>query len=794
MNRNRLTSKVVALPVILFLVLAGSIPYASVSAATTTSNLFIVATSLWGTASAPQEVGPGSTNVPLLVTFQYVGTSTISKVQATLGLPAGVTDVFGNPQPVASTVSVQPNTAFSLSYPLTISQNLVAGVYPISVGLQWNYTSTTTPGFFIESHTFNTRILGTVQMSASSSQSSLNAGEVNNVTITLTNRGTGTATQINPTLSSSAGTVLNVLPVVPSLPGGALVSFNARVYVPVSSSGAAVTLTLASTYFDAYGATATSSLAVGFYAVTAPEPSLSFSAPSGSLVPGQVNDVVVVLTNNGPGQATNVRTTVGASGVSGSQSSGAGFFSILSQFPQVNSLAAGNSVNASVRVFAPASAAGSAATLTFSATFTDPYGYSQTDVSSLGLYTAGSTAVSAATALSVATTNDSLVAGQKSPVAFDIKNTGQQPVFAPSISLATSTPLVVSTNSSVTLAGAVINPGSTLVYAAVVTTGTSASGGFYAGTLTITFNDQFGDSHTQTFPVALVVTIPVSAVSVSSLLTQVGVGKTSPLSFMISNSGTADVYSPTFALSAPSGFAVTTNATFSRSGLVLGPGKGVKYIANVTAGPKTAEGAYIATLTVSYEDQFGNSHSSTFNMGFVAVGGIQMVVQDESVEVNSTSVTVSGTLLNEGLANAYYTTVTGTLNSGSTQIATDSTYIGEVDSNTPLPLALSLTIPARFLSSLNGTGTLTIVASYQNDFGTLLQFKNAQKVPLNAASSGGRTTSTAGGGSSGVSAQTLDIVRYASLGLIAVAAIATVLFVRRGRSKARKGGTKSDVY
>jgi uncharacterized membrane protein len=767
-----------------FSVLGPLAPFATASGAK-----FAITNASWGTGTTSLEVGPGSVNVPLVVTFQFLGSSTASRIQATLGvpgsLPSGITDTYGNPQPTASTVSVQPDTAFQLTYYLNIAQSVPVGTYLISVEMKWNYTSQSSPGYFDEIDSFNARILGTVQMSASTSQSTLNAGEVNNVTLTLTNRGAGTASQISPALSTSAGSVLTILPVIQSLTGGASVPLQARVYVPPSSAGAAVTLTLSTTYFDSYGLIGTSALPVGFYAVTAPEPTLSFTAAGESLSPGQANDVIITLTNSGPGTATSIKTTVNAP-------SG---FSVLNQFPQVAVLQSGKSVNGTLRVFAPASAAGSAATLTFTVTFNDPYGYPQSATQALGLFTASEVAIVAATSLSVTTSSNSLTAGVKSPVAFIIRNTGQQPVFAPTISLTTSAPLIVSANSTLTFAGVMINPGNSLTYFAEVTTASGATGGFYAGSLTITFNDQFGNSHTQTVPVAFVVTLPISQVSVSSMVSQIGVGRQSTVAFMISNSGTAPVYSPTFSLTTPSGLAVTSNSTFSRSGLVINPGKSVKYVANITSGPKTAEGAYIATLTVSYADQFGNTHSSAFSVGVIAVGQIQMVVQNERISRNGTSISVTGTLVNEGLANAYYTEVTATLTAGTSQLATSSSYVGEVDSNTPLPVSLSLTIPATALASANGTGTLTLTANYQNDFGQALQFKNSQRVSLSSGPSNGGSTSVTTTAGSTVSAGTLNVIRYAALIGIVVAAVVTLAYVRRSRSKGKQSSSKkSDVY
>ncbi|MDG6900655.1 MAG: hypothetical protein JRM80_01640 [Nitrososphaerota archaeon] len=510
---------------------------------------------------------------------------------------------------------------------------------------------------------------------------------------------------------------------------------------------------------------------------------LNFQASQSSLIPGQVNGIQFVLSNTGSGSANQIATTAAATSAT---------VSVLNPFPFVASLAPNSSVESTLKVFVPSSASGSAVGITFTSTYTDSNGNAAQLSQTVGLYSVSTAAIPAANSLSVGATSSSVVAGSTSRVAFSIKNDGQQQAYAPTVTLTASSPLVVTANSTVTMPGFVLSPGGTLLYSAEVTAGAGVTGGFYTGTIAIAFTDQSGDSFSQTVPVTFQVTVPVTQVTASSVVSQIGIGRISTVSFMISNSGTYPVYSPSVALAVPSGLAVTSNSTVSMTGLVLAPGQSVRYTAGVTTGPKTAEGAYPATLTVGYVDQFGNSHSSTFNVGLVAVGEIQLVVQNQKVSINGTTVSMTGTLLNEGLANAYYTQVTGTLTAGTTQLAAASSYVGEVDSNTPLPVSLSMTIPSSDLASLNGTGTFTLTADYQNDFGQALQFKSTEKVQLSGGSSTGASPATPSSGQT-VSTQTLDVVRYGALGLIAIAALATALYLRRGRSK-RKAGSKSDVY
>ena len=77
-------------------------------------------------------------------------------------------------------------------------------------------------------------------------------------------------------------------------------------------------------------------------------------------------------------------------------------------------------------------------------------------------------------------------------------------------------------------------------------------------------------------------------------------------------------------------------------------------MAQVANGPKTTEGAYVLTLTLTYQDQFGTASTLTIPLGVVVVGAINMVVQNLLDTQNATAVTLTGTLLNEGLGIAYY--------------------------------------------------------------------------------------------------------------------------------------------
>jgi uncharacterized repeat protein (TIGR01451 family) len=280
--------------------------------------------------------------------------------------------------------------------------------------------------------------------------------------------------------------------------------------------------------------------------------------------------------------------------------------------------------------------------------------------------------------------------------------------------------------------------------------------------------------------------IQIRQVSVSASSPQVQVGGTTKVTFAISNAGNVPVYSPTISLTLPSGLAVTANSTYSSPGLVLAPGKSLLYEANVTSGPSTSEATYSGTLTVSYTDTYGNSYSQTFSPGFVLVAAIDLVIQDLSAsQASGGTLTVTGTLLNEGLGSAYYLQVSGSASHG----MPGSTYVGEVDPNTPVPF--SVTVPYN-ASSGRSEVEVQIVADYKNNYGQALRYGYSSPISLGGSSFLPSLTGT-GTQSSAAGSFSTDLLRYLVIAIIVVAIVASALYVRRSRRSSKGKGAKPDV-
>jgi hypothetical protein len=518
--------------------------------ATVQSAGFSIANIAWGTATTSASPAPGDRNVPLTLTLQYYYYNTANSVQVSLSMPPGFTSSDGSSVATAfETSSLTSGTIFQLTFYVNIASWMTLGEKSFPLTITWGAVLSKDQSISLTQDSVASITLeGTPKLNYQIQQEALTPGDVNNITLVLTNRGTGLASDINATVNASVGSVLNGVPDVAQLQPNASASALLRVFIPSSDAGAAITFSFSARYQDVYG---------------------------------------------------------------------------------------------------------------------NYQHYSQT----LGAYV--------------------------------------------------------------------------LEQAAVYQVG------------------------------------------MSQLSSEITLAKTTAVSFTITNTGTAAIYSPTIALTMPSGLAVTANSTYIRPNLVLQPGQSVQYQADVVTGPSLTQGTYTGTLTVSYMDVYGTTHSQTFSPGVVLVAGIQLVVQDlAAAQAGPSTLTVTGTLLNEGLGSAYYLEVAGSVAGG----APTSSYLGEVDPNTPLPF--SIDVPYRAAAGSSKVD-LQISATYMNNYGQPLTFQYS--APLTVTGSASNASSTAGSQGSGSSSALESTLRYAILAVILVVVVASALYLRRSRRSSSGKGAKPSV-
>ena len=697
-NHLNFSSKNKTLGIAVALIFASSLLFSpallnrsSLNASAQTSGVqgFAVISSFWGTSTSYSQAGPGDQNVPLTVTLQYLYSYSSISSEFEIQLPSGMTST------PASTVG-QDNTnatayyvnrlsqgqIFQITVYLDIANNMSLGQYSLPTSILWYAiltNSTSNPEVYLQQNVnIGVSLFGDSKLTYSTLTSGLTPGEINYVVLTLTNSGSGNVTGISTTVAtSSQASILNQLPSNIALTSNSSAKESLQVYVPESLASSSLILNFATTYFDPYGNQESATQSLGLF-VNSPASTnpLAYSISQSSLVPGGVNNITLAVTNAGASSVSAISTELSVSSSSnsaGQSSVGSQSISILSQPSTIATLASGSSATLRASLFISASAAGSPVTLTVESSYTSVSGVSQSFSDSFGMYVSTVSSSSTPT-IGVTEINDDVTTGVVSPISIMIRNTGSGPIYNPTISLSTISPLVVSANS-----------------------------------------------------------------------------------------------------------------TFAMNGVQVAPGSAVLYEATILSAPSSTVGVYGGTLTVTYTNQFGVSNTQTVEVGFTLTGTIELVIQDEIVAQSSaTNLTVSGTLLNEGTVSAYYANVAGyvQLQGGGSRSANDpalgpQSYVGEIDPNTPVPFTATIPYVA---GNSAVTGNVTLFITYQDSFGRNLSSSASMSTQLLSASEltqqSATTTATTPRGTGLV-----RLVFFVIIIVIIVALVIGVIAVRRNRKK-----------
>lgn len=274
------------------------------------SPAFTVRGASWGTASNPVDAGPGDSNVPLVVTLQYYDVCNVNAVQGTISMPAGFVSVSGSSTATAFAVSILPNSVFELEFPLNILPTAKIGSYFFPMQLTWNVSG----GSGRQSSNISIDLKGDVKLSVTQSEASLVAGEVNVVSLTLVNTGSGKATDVTVTLLPSQGvSVIRQQQGTFDLNSSGFVVYSVGLFAASAEVGSPVSLTFTATFVDPYLDQRTFSQVLGFYVQNTPAPSYTLTASTPVLTSGSVNDVYVTLTNRGGSEIRSVSILVTAS-------------------------------------------------------------------------------------------------------------------------------------------------------------------------------------------------------------------------------------------------------------------------------------------------------------------------------------------------------------------------------------------------------------------------------------------------------------------------------------------------
>ena len=624
----------------------------------------------WGTPSSHAEAGPRDTDVPLTLTLQYIYSSgTAISTSGTLKMSGtGFSSAGGGSNSTTYYYgSLTAGSLFELTFYLNLNSSLKVGNhYSIPLTMLWSAilsnSSIAPETYLIQSTTIAVTINGDAHPTFETSRTNLTSGQVNDLNFTVFNNGTGYASNILAGLTSQQVGIQSTIPKIENLSAGSSETFPLEIYVPESAAGSVTPMTISATYTDPYGNNASTTQVIDLHSSAASEPRLVFSAGNRTLVPGQTNNISVTLTNVGSENASEIVTTISDSAQS---------LSTLVDFPTIPILSAGSSYTATVSVYVSSSAAGQPATLTFSSTYLDPHGTSQSANQDAGFQVSSSSVVSSDT-FSITTLSDSVIGGSISAISYLVKNTGSNTVYSPDYTFSSTQPIVVAGNSS-----------------------------------------------------------------------------------------------------------------FSSTGTSIAPGQSQIFTTDLTASPSSTAGIYSASLGISFTDRYGTTHNQSYSVAIMLSGSIELVVQNEVFTQNATGITVTGNLLDEGSASAYYSFVAGQLNGSDTSGSLD--YVGEIDPNSPVPF--TVTIPYQALSS-SSVANVTLLVQLKNSLGQSLNSSSSSITRLKSISQIVPTNVSSIGPTTQAAPSLVELGLILTIVLVA-AGVGVVAVIRRRQSK--KGGRQSSM-
>ncbi len=223
----------------------------------------------WGNSTHPVAAGPGSRDVPLTVSMESFGNDcALSNIAGTLVTYGGISNFNGSANSRYFLQSASAYSIFDMVFNLNIASNISVGQntiasYPLYIA--WNYTGNSTERYTQEVNV-SLQLKGSPSLALSIPNPNLVAGQMNNVTVQVSNRGTGYAYRISVPVSSTP--VINFLEqpnTISELAPGSTANVSFSAYVSPTLEGSEVTLDLKPYYIDPYGYNTTNSSTIGMY-------------------------------------------------------------------------------------------------------------------------------------------------------------------------------------------------------------------------------------------------------------------------------------------------------------------------------------------------------------------------------------------------------------------------------------------------------------------------------------------------------------------------------------------------
>ena len=308
---------------------------ANATSCTSSGLSFKVLNVAWGNSTYQVSAGPGEMDIPLTVTLESYSTvpgvtvCNAIDLEGDLQLFGGLSGFNGADYSTYYIQSISPSSIFQMVFYLNIG-NVSAGpgsVYSYPLYLSYNYPNSTT----INTQSINLQIpvYGSSDFEYTPQEYGLLPG-LNNLTMKVTNTGSGELSDLRTTVSAPSGmSILSQPSAINSLMPGDSANVTFQAYIQ-SGDSAPLTLSVNTAYVNAYGYNNTKHNQVGFYTLTSQE-NLFIYPENNTLVTGILENESIVLSNTGNTPIYNVSVSLS----SGSQIDiiGKNYYDIIPEVP-----------------------------------------------------------------------------------------------------------------------------------------------------------------------------------------------------------------------------------------------------------------------------------------------------------------------------------------------------------------------------------------------------------------------------------------------------------------------------
>lgn len=312
MMKNRMIAFVLATVAIL---LSFGVVSATSSCQTwSTPNIKVIGVT-WGNSTHPISAAPGNKDIPLTVTLESFDTTCqFENVAASLSLFGGITDFNGSTTTATYyTESIEPPAITDLVYHLNIASNVTMGpnvstTFPLVVAWDSNNGSVNVR----QQVNVQVPLEGAANLTFKANKPDITAGKITNLTITVSNTGSGVASDIGMTITASSGvSLLNQPGMIPELAPGQSQNVSLSLYIAPnqagnSQAGSSTPLALNTHYINPYGYNTTLETVLGLFASSPSTSSVIVSVPNQTLIAGRIIKTNLTVSNTGADPVTNL--------------------------------------------------------------------------------------------------------------------------------------------------------------------------------------------------------------------------------------------------------------------------------------------------------------------------------------------------------------------------------------------------------------------------------------------------------------------------------------------------------